>query len=292
MVNPTHSYPPSAEPGPFNINRYARIGLHEELDGTFVNASPGSPVPMSDFLYLSAVSSGAVTGTSAVFKFGFNPDINGTEETVWDHGGIYPYPAAAIQMSVSSSSVNDTAAGTGARTVFVAGLDANYNEISETVTLNGQTPVLTSALFLRVNRAFVVSAGSGGTAAGDIYVGTGVVSAGVPATVYARIRLGDNQTLMAVWTVPAGYTGYILKGNIGTGTANNNQYIVARLVQRPLGGVFRTAAKVTLQTGEIAFDFVFPVPFAEKTDIEARAFSSGANNLVFADFFIIYVANS
>lgn len=292
MVNPTHIYPPTTEPGPFNLNRYARVGLHERSDGAFVNASPGSPVPMSDFLYLSAVSSGAVTGTSSVFKFGFNPDINGVEETVWDHGGIYAYPAAAIQMSVSSSSVNDTAAGTGARTVFVAGLDANYNEISETVTLNGQTPVLTSALFLRINRASVVSAGSGETAAGDIYVGTGVVSAGVPATVYARIRLGDNQTLMAVWTVPSGYTGYILKGNIGTGTVHINQYIVARLVQRPFGGVFRTASKVTLQNGEIAFDFVFPVPFAEKTDIETRAFSSGMNNLVFADFFIIYVANS
>lgn len=292
MVNPTHIYPPTTEPGPFNLNRYARVGLHERSDGAFVNASPGSPVPMSDFLYLSAVSSGAVTGTSSVFKFGFNPDINGVEETVWDHGGIYAYPAAAIQMSVSSSSVNDTAAGTGARTVFVAGLDANYNEISETVTLNGQTPVLTSALFLRINRASVVSAGSGETAADDIYVGTGVVSAGVPATVYARIRLGDNQTLMAVWTVPSGYTGYILKGNIGTGTVHINQYIVARLVQRPFGGVFRTASKVTLQNGEIAFDFVFPVPFAEKTDIETRAFSSGMNNLVFADFFIIYVANS
>jgi len=292
MVNPTHIYPPSTEPGPFNLNRYARVGLHERRDGTFVNASPGSPVPTSDFLYLSAVSAGAVTGTRSVFKFGFNADINGSEETIWDYGGIYEHPAAAIQMSVSSSSVDDTAAGTGARTVSVAGLDANYNEISEIVTLNGQTSVLTSASFLRVNRAFVVSAGSGGTAAGEIYIGTGVVSAGVPATVYAYIPLGDNQTLMAVWTVPAGYTGYLLKGNIGTGTANINQYITARLVQRPFGSVFRTAAKITLQRGEINLDFVFPVPFAEKTDIEVRAFSSGANNLVFADFFIIYVANS
>lgn len=46
MVNPTHSYPPSAEPGPFNINRYARVVLHELDDGTFVNVSHGSPVPV------------------------------------------------------------------------------------------------------------------------------------------------------------------------------------------------------------------------------------------------------
>lgn len=46
MVNPTHTYPPTAEPGPFNINRYARIGLHELSDGTFVNTSHGSPLPV------------------------------------------------------------------------------------------------------------------------------------------------------------------------------------------------------------------------------------------------------
>jgi hypothetical protein len=47
MVNPTHIYPPSTEPGPFNLSRHARIGLHEKADGTFVNASPNSPVPVS-----------------------------------------------------------------------------------------------------------------------------------------------------------------------------------------------------------------------------------------------------
>jgi len=46
MVNPTHTYPPTTEPGPFNINRYARIGLHELSDGTFVNTSHGSPLPV------------------------------------------------------------------------------------------------------------------------------------------------------------------------------------------------------------------------------------------------------
>ena len=227
----------------------------------------------------------------AIFKFGFNPDVNGTEETIWNAGGIYAYPAAAIQMKVSSSSTNDTSAGTGARTVVVSGLDQNWNEASETVSLNGQTEVLTTTTFIRVNRAYVATVGSGGTAAGNIYVGTGTVTTGVPATIYAKITLGDNQTLMAVWTVPAGYTGYILKGNVGTGTANTNQYIVARLVQRPFGGVFRTAAKVTIQTGEIAFNFEVPVAFSEKTDIEARAYSSGSNNLVFADFEIIYIKN-
>lgn len=227
----------------------------------------------------------------SIFKFGFNPDINGTEETIWDVGGVYAYPAAAIQMKVSSSSTNDTSAGTGARTVVVSGLDQNWNEASETVSLNGQTEVLTTTTFIRVNRAYVATAGSGGTAAGDIYVGTGTVTTGVPATIYAKITLGQNQTLMAVWTVPAGYTAYITRASLSEGTSFANQYITGRLIVRPFGGVFRTSFKVTLPSLYIDFPFEIPVAISEKSDIEARAVSSGSNSVVSGTFTLIYIKN-
>jgi stage V sporulation protein SpoVS len=177
----------------------------------------------------------SITKNGRVEPFGFNPDINGTEETVWDAGGIYAYPSAATVMKVSSSSTNDTAAGTGARTILVQGLDADYNEAEEIVTLNGQTAVNTTVSFLRVTRAYVLTAGSGGTAAGDIYVGVGTVTAGVPATIYAKITLGENQTLMGIWTVPAGYTGYFDHFTVATGTTNANQYVAIRAIQRNFG---------------------------------------------------------
>lgn len=227
----------------------------------------------------------------SIYKFGFNSDVNGSEETIWDGGGIYAYPSVATVMKVSSSSANDTSAGTGARTVTVAGLDSDYNEAEETVSLNGQTEVLTTTSFIRVNRAFVETAGSGGTAAGDIYVGTGTVTTGVPATVYAKITLGQNQTLMAVWTVPAGYTAYMLRANLSTSTANVNQYVTARVVQRPFGGVFRTQVRTTLQRGDEEFRFPVPLSFPEKTDIETRAVSLGSNNLVASDFTVVYIKN-
>jgi len=227
-----------------------------------------------------------------IFKFGFNPDINGTEETIWDTGGIYAYPSAATVMKVSSSSTNDTAAGTGARTILVQGLDGDYNEAEEIVTLNGQTAVNTTTSFLRVNRAYVLTAGSGGTAAGNIYVGVGTVTTGVPATIYAQITLGENQTLMGLWTVPAGYTGYFDHFNVATGTTNANQYVAIRAIQRNFGGVFRTMIKQTIGAGGVA-DFVlkYPIEVQEKTDLEMRASSSGSNNLVSADFSVIYIKN-
>lgn len=227
-----------------------------------------------------------------LFKFGFNPDINGSEETVWDAGGIYSYPPSATVMTVSSGSTNDTLAGTGARTVFVQGLDADYNEIEETVSLNGQTGVSTSKSYLRVYRAYVVTAGSGETAAGNIYVGTGTLTLGVPANIYAQITLGENQTLMGIWTVPAGYTAFIDHFNVATGTTNANQYITVRALQRNFGGVFRVILKQSIGSGGVA-DFIirYPIRVEEKTDIEIRASSSGSNNLVSSDFSIVYILN-
>lgn len=239
------------------------------------------------------VARGLITEHKSLFKYGNNPDVNGTLETIWSHSTPYVYPTAAIQMKVSSTSANDTAAGTGAHTVLVAGLDADYNEISEVVTLNGQTPVLTTASFIRVFRAYVVTAGSANTAAGTIYIGDGTVTAGVPATVYAEITLGENQTLMAMWTVPAGYTLYVYRGTFTAASNNVSQYILGKFMFRPFGGVFRNAADATANSNVIAYDFEIPLAIPEKSDIEARAIAlSGTNFYVTASFEGIYIKNT
>lgn len=239
------------------------------------------------------VARGHIEGHKTLFKFGNNADINGSLETIWSQGGLYVYPAAAIQMKVSSSSTDDAALGTGARTVFVYGLDADYREITEVVTLNGQTEVLTTQSFLRVSRAYVITAGNGGTAAGTIYVGTGTVTAGVPATVYAVITLGENQTTMAVWTVPAKHTLYVHRGFFSAASNNATHYILGKFMVRPLGGVFRNAADVTANSNAVSYDFEIPLALPEKTDIEARAIAlSGTNFFVTASFEGIYIAEN
>lgn len=239
------------------------------------------------------VSRGQISYHKTLFKYGSNTDIDDSLETIWSAGGLYAYPAAATVMKVSSSSADDAAAGTGARTIQVYGLDANYNEITETVTLNGQTEVNTTNSYLRVFRAFVINAGSGGTAAGTIYIGTGTVTLGVPATIYAEIPVGANQTLMAVWTVPANYTAYITRGSLSGASNNAAHSLLGKLCFRPLGGVMRTAAEVTLNNGFVPFDFEFPLALPEKTDIETRAIAiSGSNFYCTATFEIIYIENA
>ena len=63
------------------------------------------------------VSRGQVDGHNAFFKFGINGAVGTSVETVWAEGGTYVYPAAATVMKISSSSADDTSAGTGARTI-------------------------------------------------------------------------------------------------------------------------------------------------------------------------------
>jgi len=240
------------------------------------------------------VARSQIAGHETNFKFGFNPDVDDALETIWTQGGLYSYLSAATILKVSSSSTDDTAAGTGARTVEIFGLDGNYNEISETVTLNGQTAVNTKNSYLRINRGVVRSAGSGGQNAGVIYAGTGTVTAGVPANKYLSIAIGDNQTLMALWTVPAGYTAFLLQTDVTVATTQNNKYCTAKLVACPYGEVFQVKDAFVKSESSMHQAYTVPLVFEEKTDLEWRAIgdSAGADIAISAGMDIIYIKNT
>jgi len=239
------------------------------------------------------VAQGQIAYHEHVYKFGQNAVVGNSVETIWQQGGLYSYPPSATTMTVSSSDTNDTSAGTGARTVQIVGLDGDYNEISETIILNGQTAVTTTNSFLRVNRGIVLTAGSGGVNAGIIYVGTGTVTSGVPANIYTTINGdGTNQSLQSFWTVPANYNAYIYQTNISTGNTSNTPAVLKTLlVARPYGGVFNTKEIIVLTDGNHLQNYSFPITLTEKTDIEFRAeSSSGSVNFnVSASMNILYV---
>jgi hypothetical protein len=237
------------------------------------------------------VARGQITGHRSVVVFGYNPDVDQTRVTVWPHTGIIPFPAAALQMKVSSSSTDDTAAGTGARTVYVEGLDANHREISETVTLNGQTEVLTTQSFLHINDAYVASAGSGNSAAGDIYFGTGTVTAGVPATVYDLIKFDYNRRITGSYTIPAGYTGYLVQGLFSAGQAGGSAQVVGRLLRIGADNIRRAVAITTVNNGVADYTFEYPVAIPEKTTLEATAQGSSNNNEASSMFILVLVSN-
>jgi len=235
------------------------------------------------------VARGQIQGHRNVTVFGFNPDVDTTQVSVWPLPSLITFPASAIQMTVSSTSANDTSAGTGARTVVVQGLDANYNEVTETVTLNGQTAVTMAASLLRVNYAYVATAGSGNSAAGDIYIGTGTVTAGVPATVYDIIKFDYNNTTTGSYTIPAGYTGYVSQGLFSSGQAGGSNQVQGRLLTRGTNNIRMTAALTSLNNGVANYVFEYPLAVSEKTTIEATAVGSSSNNACSSMFILVLV---
>lgn len=237
------------------------------------------------------VSRGQIPWHTSITVFGYNADIDTAEETIWPYGGLQPHPASALSMKVSSDDANDTALGTGARTVFIEGLDANYNTVTETVTLSGLTAVQTVNSYLRINDAYVASAGATNGAEGDIYFGTGTVTAGVPATVYEIIKFDYNTRVTGHYTVPAGYTAFMDAGSITVGQTGTANAVSGRLVVTGQNDIRYNKAIVTLNTGSVPYPFLFPLAIPEKTDIEAVGQGVGVNNMMSSYFNLVLVKN-
>ena len=219
-----------------------------------------------------------------IIKFGRLEEIDsGDTADVWDYGNVgqsqnYPWPSAAATTTVVSDDVNDTAAGTGARTVHVQGLDANYMELTQIVTMNGTTPVELGTDLIRVHRAWTGEAGAhaNGNNVGNIDIKHG-------ATIIGRITAGWGQTQMCLYTAPADKTMYICKWVTSAhfaGASAGNLHV--RLDLRPFGGSWNNKGVVELggQAGAL-YDRCFAVfmhVLEPKTDLRVRAFSPTDNN--------------
>ena len=150
------------------------------------------------------VLAGKVPGVSVWHQFGINKAVGSTLEYVSDLGGDQEVPATATVIKISSDNPNDALLGSGASTVIIQGLDADYNTISEVVEMKGQGEAITLQLFLRIQFVAAYTAGSNGVNEGTIYAGQGTITAGVPATKYAAILPEIGKTQMAMITVPRG----------------------------------------------------------------------------------------
>jgi hypothetical protein len=237
------------------------------------------------------VARGQIQGHTAVSVFGYNPDVDTSEETVWPDGGTIPHPTTASVLSISSSSANDTSAGTGARTVYVEGLDGDYNVVSETVILNGQTAVSTVEEYLYINAFYVITAGSGGQNAGNINAGTGTVTAGVPAVLYDIIAAGYNNRTTGHYCVPAGYTAYMVEGLFSSGQASGTTSVTGFLKQHGPDGILRVGAVATVNNSAAVFMFEVPYAVPEKNCIGATAIGAAANNAVSSYFNLVLIKN-
>ena len=234
---------------------------------------------------------GQIRNHYVVHIFGYNPDIDSAaEETVWTAGGLYQHLDTPSIMKVSSSSASDTSAGIGARSIYIVGINSTGGEVFETVILNGQTPVNTIHTYSSIQTSSVVSVGSATHNEGNISIGTGTVTGGVPANIYGHILVSENKSLIGHYTIPAGYTGYLISGGMSSGTEGGSAYVIGRLKVRQNDIVY-TSALVTFSNGQVNFDFKYPIAIPEGACIQATAKSTANNESVSCNFEIVLIKN-
>jgi hypothetical protein len=96
---------------------------------------------------------------------------------------------------------------------------------------------------------------------------------------------------MAIYTVPAGKTAYLLKGD--TTVAANADATINMFVRYSGTGSFRIghSAEVAGVGGQYTYDFPIPNSLPEKTDIDVRATVRSNNARVTAVFDLLFVDN-
>ena len=228
------------------------------------------------------IAAGNVTGASVIHKFGNAPDFDTGDGAVDIWGGAddsstnamsYTYSSTADIGILSSSSVSDTG------TVEVQGLDSNWDLNVTTYTLNGTTDVDMSVTGTDLIRVFRMKNTGSSELVGDVYIrtnGSGQTS-GVPNTantVRAKINIGNNQTLMALYTIPNGKSGYLDHFYASSGGIKKSSAFQIDLFARQTGGLFQLKHRRAFDdSNESSTEKHYKVPekFSAKTDITIRA---------------------
>lgn len=156
---------------------------------------------------------------------------------------LMTYRTVGVQIGIASASANDTLAGTGAQKVMLTMLTDAGVEVTETLSMNGQTKVQSTATnIIAINQMEVVQVGGLGAADGGIDAGnTADAFTGGSITTAANfmhaIMAGKNLSEFAGYTVPANKHLFIKSflGTVYDATATV-KYATLELCYLPVGG--------------------------------------------------------
>lgn len=227
--------------------------------------------------------------------FGSNMDVDTTERRISptaDSVGLeISFPASARILSIASTNATDDAV------CIVRGLDSNFDELDEEITLTGQTEVDTIALFNRIQDIFVKTSNTNSFNLGNIYVSdsTDTFTLGVPQTrIYFAMEIGDNIGKSAVYTVPRGFrwTPTLLYLQSTATEANPLEVRVYQDNRRQGGNTFQLRDKFYV-AGDVQIDMSHNVGLTELSDIymTAQRIGGGANQEVHIKMFAILQKN-
>jgi hypothetical protein len=209
-----------------------------------------------------------------VRKFGTNENVSSSvsdssPETVWDGSSFYIFPPNdGTGVQISSSNTGDI------QQIIIQGLDENFLLKNWTGNLNGTGLVNLDGRWTRFFRGYNNDSTS--------FFGTiNLHASGNNSLSYLKMINGDNQTLMAVYTVPANYTGYLVSYNICAHNSQSSSEIGfnIKLKTREFNKIFRTQCSASVSSfSSLNKDLTFPIQLNPKTDIKFDVVSANGNN--------------
>lgn len=223
------------------------------------------------------VARGQIPGHSHTHVICEVPEMSvSTAGTVWDvNDTFYPWSAWNTPGTLAIARAN---AGDAGKTVILSGLDADFNPIVESVILAAATGNTTTQSFARI-----YSARMNGTTEN-----LGLITITRAGTTVASVRAGMGETLMGVYTVPAGFTAYLTQGVMSiqnTGDATGTFYY------RLPGDRFVIGHRFEVASSAYDYKFTCPFPLPEKSDLDVRAAVRTNKSLVTAAFDMILIKN-
>lgn len=212
------------------------------------------------------VAMGKVNGATLINLYGYQATVDGTWIPVWENAIAYTYPSSSGEiMTLRSSSASDTAVS-----VFIDGLDVDYNIQTETLVLtNGLTGVNTTKSYRRINNMRIVGTNPA--------VGTLYLSNTAKTTTYAQINVGTGKTQWSMYTVPAGYTFYLNRVTAAASATNAAKVLGYRVYQQFNGLTSLLLQSPWIDTYET--NRVVPNPYQEKTSIQWQVTSDTTSQI-------------
>lgn len=313
-------------PGHSHINKFGRnsdIDTDTDPEDVWDGGSlwvPPTAARIHDITSTSASDAGTVVSSGTASKGGSSTSLvdltadfvtDGVavgdtvlNDTTMEHATVSAVAATTLTCTPSRHSGvlgNDgdsyrvvTPASSGAAVTHIRGLDENMAQQEEFVVNNGTTGVGTAGTYWRIFRMHTDAAAS----RNNTNVGIIKATARGDGTVTAQINAGNGQTLMAIYTIPRGKTGYMTQWHVSLNrTGGGTAYADVSLLEVPFASLNGAGTRLADFIGASAtgtsappIRFIPPRPFLAETDIIVRVAGVSASNCdISASFDLILV---
>lgn len=234
--------------------------------------------------YFTEVAMGKRQGRSLWNKFGYNNDVDSGTEVIASWGGTFTPLTTATTLTISSTDISDTSAGTGCNSIVVYGVDANRNEQIEVITMNGTTDVITVSTWLGINRVAMFLCGTDKINNGEI-----TITATTGGSTMAQMPADGGVTQQCIFHVPQNFTfvtKWLWVNVINKG--KDAELTVKMWVYSPISNgnqeVFKLDIDTQKTTEPVSVNPDLPFPISEKSVIWLECTSNKADVIINARF--------